>query len=288
MLTKHALARNLATSLTQSDWSERTLAATLRRRLPVGFEKTTGQIAKALITETRSLYAPPPKTVAAALARIDAFDRLYRTCRRRNIWPAPDLASAEMAPIARFQHLDLPALPTLAALAEWLLLDPDTLTALADPQNRRERHGDMAVNHYHRRLIPKRSGEMRLLEAPKQRLKAVQRQILHGLLARLPDHPDAYGFIPGRNCIQAAARHAGEALVIRFDLQDFFPSLTAARAYGLFRCLGYPHTVAHHLTALCTTATPPHVLDRVTPAMRPILRGPHLPQGAPTSPALAN
>ena len=288
MLSKRALAENLAASLTLSDWSENTLKAALCRRLPAGFEKTADQVAAALVIEAPSLYAPPPRKVATALTGLPDFGRFYQTCRRRNLWPVPDLSSPKMAPIARFQSLDLPALPTLSALADWLLLDPDQLTALADPQNRREQHGDMAVNHYHRRLIPKRSGEARLLEAPKHRLKSVQRHILRGLLVHVPDHADAFGFIPGRNCLQAAARHAGEALVLNFDLQDFFPRLQVGRVYGLFRCFGYPHAVAQHLAALCTTATPPHVLDRMSPAMRPVLRIPHLPQGAPTSPALAN
>lgn len=288
MLTKRALAENLAVSLTQSDWSESTIKAALRRRLPAGFETTADQIATALVIDAPSLYAPPPQNVAKALAGLASFGRFYQTCRRRNLWPIPDLSSPKMAPIARFQSLDLPELPTLTALADWLLLDPDQLTALADPQNRRERHGDMAVNHYHRRLVPKRSGAMRLLEAPKHRLKTAQRHILRGLLVHVPDHIDAFGFIPGRNCLQAAARHTGEALVLNFDLQDFFPSLQAGRVYGLFRCLGYPHAVAQHLAALCSTATPPHVFNRLPPAMRPVLRIPHLPQGAPTSPALAN
>lgn len=287
-LTKHALADNLAVSLTRSDWSERTLHAALRRRLPTGFEKTADGMAKDLITALPAQYAPAPKKVAKTLVTLGSFGRFYHTCRRRSIWPAPDLAEAQMAPIDRFQSLDLPRLTTLAALADWLLIEPDRLTALADPQNRRERHGDMAVNHYHRRLVPKRDGEARLLEAPKQRLKAAQRHILHGLLAHLPNHPNAFGFIAGRNCLQAAQRHVGEAVVLRFDLKDFFPSLHAPRVFGLFRCLGYPNAVAGHLTALCTTVTPPHFLERLPPASRPTLRVPHLPQGAPTSPALAN
>jgi hypothetical protein len=64
--------------------------------------------------------------------------------------------------------------------------------------------------------------------------------------------------------------------------------------YGLWRSAGYPEPVAHALAAICTTRTPVNVL-RAAPATLTqwayrlaTLRSPHLPQGAPTSPASAN
>jgi hypothetical protein len=59
--------------------------------------------------------------------------------------------------------------------------------------------------------------------------------------------------------------------------------------YGLLRTAGYPEPVAHTLTALTTTRTPVDILrDAVDRHRATLLRQPHLPQGAPTSPALAN
>lgn len=288
MLTKHALAQNLAVSLTRSGWSDAIVRRVFTKRLPSGLGHISATLSDSLLEALPSLYAPPPERVAAALRDLPTFNDLFAVCRARNIWPAPDLTVCEMAPLPQFQNLDLPAITSLGDLADWLFLAPDDLTALADPQNRRERHGDMAVNHYHRRIIPKRDGTHRLLEAPKQRLKAAQRHILSGLLNCVPPHPSAFGFVPGRNCLHAARRHVGEAMVLRFDLKDFFPGIQAGRIYGLFRCLGYPHAVSRHLTGLCTTSTPTHVLNRWPMAQRSMLRTPHLPQGAPTSPALAN
>ena len=83
-------------------------------------------------------------------------------------------------------------------------------------------------------------------------------------------------------------------MVLKFDLQDFFTSVRASRVHALFETLGYAQTVARELTALCTTATPEPVLRRMfeegglTWAQLQRLRDPHLPQGAPTSAALAN
>jgi hypothetical protein len=134
----------------------------------------------------------------------------------------------------------------------------------------------------------------RLIEAPKPRLRAVQRRILADVLAPVPTHPAAHGFVPGRSPHTFAAAHAGQPVVVRLDVLSFFAAVTAARVYGLLRTLGYPEPVAYALTGLCTTWTPAGI-RRGAPAQIPdrsyrlaLLGAPHLPQGAPTSPALAN
>jgi len=66
------------------------------------------------------------------------------------------------------------------------------------------------------------------------------------------------------------------------DLRDFFPSIGGARIQTVFRTLGFPENVADLLGGMATNATPRDVLRD------PMYRRPHLPQGAPTSPALAN
>jgi RNA-directed DNA polymerase len=144
------------------------------------------------------------------------------------------------------------------------------------------------VNHYHYVLKPKKSGGFRLIEAPKQQLKAVQRQILTGILDRVPVHQNAFGFVKERNCLDGANRHASEQVVVCFDLKDFFPSIRRARIFGLFRCLGYPYNVARYLAALCTSVTPSRILDRLSIDERAHYKSAHLPQGSPASPALAN
>src|SRR5205814_6189510 len=74
-------------------------------------------------------------------------------------------------------------------------------------------------------------------------------------------------------------------------LQAFFSSVFAARVIGILQTAGYPDEVARTLAALCTHRTPSDVLAGA-PDPDPLdlarLRTPHLPQGAPTSGALAN
>lgn len=91
-----------------------------------------------------------------------------------------------------------------------------------------------------------------------------------------------------------AAPHVAQAVVMRFDLTDFFASVHAGRVYSAIHALGYPWAVARTLTALCTNCMPsgrllaPEVRDRIDWQERQRYRNRHLPQGAPTSPALAN
>ena len=281
-------ARNLATSVSSAVWSRKTVERALYRRLPDPLRDKARALALGLLSDLPSLYAPSPAIVAENLETHPGFEVIWRFCRFHNVWPSPDLAPPHMAPVDSLADLGLPDLPTVEALGDWLLLSPERLEYLADPFDRFEAHDEMAVNHYHYHLKLKSGGGVRLVEAPKPTLKAMQRFVLRGILDVVPPHQDAFGFVKGRNCLQAAGRHAGEEAVLRFDLLNFFPSIKAGRIFGFFRCLGYPHGVSRMLTAITTTTTPPRVLARMSAADRQSYRNSHLPQGAPTSPALAN
>lgn len=183
-----------------------------------------------------------------------------------------------------------PVVDDLAALAGVLDLDPSDLDWFADRRVMNRRAGDPRLHHYRYRWTP--GG--RLIEAPKPRLRAVQRRLLVELFARIPVHPAADGFVPGRSAHTYAQAHSGRPVVVRVDLLAFFATVTARRVYGLLRTAGFPEPVAHALTGLCTVRTPAAVLSRA-PLDLPsrssrlaALRAGHLPQGAPTSPVLAN
>lgn len=194
--------------------------------------------------------------------------------------------------------VDRPDLPTEDAWAAWLGIEPQRLRWLTHPsQLWREDHDRphrRIAPHYRHVLLPKRSGGLRLLEVPRPDLRKAQRRLLDGWLAQIPAQEAAHGFVRGRNVHSFAQLHAGQDCVLRFDLQDFFPSVGAARIRAFWRAWGYPEPVAQMLTRLCTTTTPAMVRERLQEAspMNAMalkrLASPHLPQGAPTSPALAN
>lgn len=192
-------------------------------------------------------------------------------------WPIPQLA--------------LGARPeTVGDLVRTLDLDPADADWLADLHAWNRRGRDALLDHYHRRWVAKRSGGERLIEAPKPRLRRAQRSFLDRLLAAIPTHPAAYGFVRGRSARDHARVHAGRLLVVRFDLRDFFATVTAARVAGVLRLAGLSAPVARFAAALATTSTPTSALSgrELHPHTRSCLIGRHLPQGAPSSPALAN
>lgn len=209
------------------------------------------------------------------------------------------LRPAEMLPRPMgLDHFGLPEVPTLADLAQWLELEPERLAWLTSAaQAFREPDASSVLrpaSHYRYQLQPKRLGGLRLLEIPKADLKRAQRRILDDLLQHVPVHEAAHGFVQGRSVASHAAAHAGKDVVIGFDLSDFFPSVHASRVHATWRTLGYPEGVARALTALCTHRTDSAVIERLRDdggldwlgAKR--LAAPHLPQGSPCSPALAN
>ncbi len=178
----------------------------------------------------------------------------------------------------------VPRIDTTGALAERFELDPGQLDWLADVRGLERHVADERLRNYRYMLLSRPGGPPRVIEKPKLRLKEIQRAILHDILVWIPAHDAAHGFVPGRSALTHAARHTARRAVLRVDLEDFFASVTAARVYGIFRTAGYPEAVAHTLTGLCTNACR---LDVPAP-LRRRLATPHLPQGAPTSPALAN
>jgi hypothetical protein len=184
-----------------------------------------------------------------------------------------------MRPVAAAEEWKLPAIETVGDLADWLSLYPAELEWFADLKHLNNRRPKL--QHYHYRVFVKRSGGVRLIETPKATLKALQRRVLSGILDHVPVHPDVHGFVRGRSIVTYAQPHVRQDVLLRLDLENFFPAFPAARIQALFRTLGYPETVADRLGGLCSNSAP-------ADACGALYARPHLPQGAPTSPSLAN
>jgi RNA-directed DNA polymerase len=117
--------------------------------------------------------------------------------------------------------------------------------------------------------MAKRSGGSREITAPRPALKHVQMWIHQQITSRLTPHEACHGFVVGRSIVSNAEPHTDQAIVLKLDLLDFFPSVSRRAVFRTYRRIGYNRAVANLLTSLTT------------------LRG-GLPQGAPTSPQLAN
>jgi retron-type reverse transcriptase len=167
----------------------------------------------------------------------------------------------------------LPRLATRKDVAELVGVEESKLEALMRP-------GTEAGSGYVEFEVPKRSGGVRRISAPREQLKAVQRAILEKILEQMPAHEAAHGFVKGRSTVSNAGPHTGASVVVRVDLEDFFPTVHYRRVKGFFQAHGYGDEVAGVLAGLTTHR--PKLPDGT------VVWPGALPQGAPTSPAIAN
>ncbi len=258
-----------------------------------------------------SATAPPAEQRApSTLAPGRRFRRLpplrYRSARPRTpkqqetvakrpyLFAAPTLSGSYLdhstdANAELLQHLSLPLLRTPADLAAWLEIPLPRLAWLTGRFFENHKPQSAGAAHYHFRWIRKKSGGHRLIESPKPQLKAIQMKILREILDRAEVHPRSFGFVKGRSALQNAAEHVGAYVVLKLDLENFYPSVRYSRVVAIFRTLGFSRAVAIWLARLTTSAIPSSIEfpDQNAYGLHPYLAR-HLPQGAPTSPALAN
>jgi len=202
----------------------------------------------------------------------------------------------QMRPVEAARDWDLPVIESVGDLAAWFGVTVSELEWFADLKGFGYRKPTPKLQNYHYRILSKKSGKIRLIESPKSRLKQLQRQILTEILEKVPSHSAVHGFVKRCSIKTFVAPHVAQRVVLRMDLCDFFPSFRAARIQTFFRTLGYPEPVADFLGGICTNATPPDVWKSmpfdVNPAdwraARALYSRPHLPQGASTSPTIAN
>ena len=297
MISRTWIARRIAVALARDllagTWNRRALlrrAKSVLGRAPKALARLIGGVPD----QTGTSYPPSPAQLTLILTRSPEFETASgaaaKAIHRLPAVPKPP----KFAPAPRFAGLDIPRLTTEGDLAAWLGLSAEHLEWFADQRRQQVRTVNAILQHYDYVFVPKSSGPPRLVEAPKPKLKALQRRILREILDKLPPHDCAFGFVAGRSCLDAAQQHAGEANVIALDLKDFFAGTPLKRVHGIFRSFGYPWAVARNLTDLCSTATPEAVFMRLPRdkrhdwATRRLYQTRHLAQGAPTSPALAN
>ena len=142
-------------------------------------------------------------------------------------------------------------------------------------------------SHYVRFEIPKRSGGSRAIWAPLPKLKKAQHWVLNNILDRLLVHGAAHGFLTGRSIATNAAEHTDSKLLVKMDIENFFPTISWKRVKGVFRKAGYNQQIATLLALLCTEA-PRKIVKNQDKTYYVAMSERCLPQGAPTSPAITN
>ena len=116
--------------------------------------------------------------------------------------------------------------------------------------------------------IPKKNGKFRTIEAPDPLLKKIQSRILQKFVSRHISKA-ATAFEKKRNIIQNAQIHLNQPVIIGLDIKNFFPAVKFNLVRDYFKKQNIAEEPARIIAKLCT------------------FKG-HLPQGAVTSPFLAN
>jgi hypothetical protein len=155
--------------------------------------------------------------------------------------------------------MSIPAVKSPAALARLLGMTPMELENIS-----------ATAGSYYKPRLDKAKGKARWLEPSSGVLKGLQSGILTTFLRNYPFPHYVQGSVTSRSTLSNAKVHCGQEEMVRVDIARCFPSITNQMVYrALVRRLHASPPVAALLTPLLT------------------YRG-HLPQGCPTSPALAN
>ncbi len=228
------------------------------------------QLVADLVARHHGRGKTPPEHLRSFLSRHKVIVQLFKDRKTIDLSPAVT-GKPRQAP------MPVPPIANEGQLVDWLsLASPAALDWLTLPHRRRS----TSVDHYLRTPYRKRDGTTRWIENPRPVLKRVQQRLKSELVDRIPIHDAAHGFRKHRGIVTCASEHVGKAVVLRIDLKNFFASIRTARIRSLMQVAGYSWSVANVLAMLCTAA-PIHSDDR-------LLQRSRLPQGAPTSPGLAN
>jgi len=131
-----------------------------------------------------------------------------------------------------------------------------------------------ASHRYKTYKVRKKHGGFRTIHHPSRRLKAVQIWILRNILVSLPVHDAAAAYRQEKSVLDNAKVHAGGRFLLRLDLTDFFPSITADDFVRYVRASPIYFEGWSEQDIQCVSAL--------------LFRKGRLTIGAPTSPALSN
>jgi RNA-directed DNA polymerase len=191
--------------------------------------------------------------------------------------------SPELPPVLSLRHL------AHEASVDYGLLRAVVSRKLADPYT---------TFRIHKRRSSQVRPSYRNICVPEPALLKVQRWIAQRILAHAPVHEASFAYAPGSSIGRAARDHCGARWLVKLDIVAFFESISEIDVYRVFRRLGYQPLISFEMSRICTRVHGGKRYDRRRwqgkPFANRVIREyefptlGHLPQGAPSSPMLAN
>lgn len=150
-----------------------------------------------------------------------------------------------------------------------------------------------------KRVAERQLPQYRTICAPSPSLMKVQRWITQNILSHVPVHNCSTAFSKGDSLYQAVEPHCQAKWLVKIDVQSFFESISESNVYQIFHGIGFEPLIAFEMARLCTRdqydslhkkeqwqdygLASSYVIEQYAHSVQG-----HLPQGAPTSPMLAN
>ena len=147
---------------------------------------------------------------------------------------------------------------------------------------------------YHYFKMKKKDGGYREIMSPSKDLKYIQKWISKNILEKHPLQDSCKGFRKGISIYDNAQPHEKADLLLKVDLLKYYDTITERRVFGVFADMGYVKNLAVVLAKLTTSYHRrqywKNIPDKELSQMgyKDFSPPPVLPQGAPSSPAIAN
>ncbi len=208
---------------------------------------------------------------------------------------SPEFIEATVSYAKNLMEGDYPVIFSIEHLAMLMGVESGYLRHLiGEPKNGGYQEWPHKMFRYNYFKIKKKRGGYREIMSPSKDLKYIQKWILENVLINYKLQESCKGFRKGISIKDNALPHERADVILKIDLLKYYDTITENRVWGVFADIGYRKNLAVSLAKL-TTANHRNKYWRSIPKAELIRMGYDrggipavLPQGAPTSPALAN
>ncbi|MXU65917.1 reverse transcriptase family protein [Oceanomicrobium pacificus] len=176
------------------------------------------------------------------------------------------------------QGPDLPVLFSLEHLAATVDVPIGLLLSYVD----REKDPYRVFSISKKRGPKSEASNRRTICVPEPLLSKTQCWIAAQILNNCKPHSSSTAYAPGSSLVNAVKEHCGARWLLKVDVKNFFESINELMVFETFSSLGYPRPLCFQMARICTRVFGTAQFE-VSKARLGVL-----PQGAPSSPMLAN